>query len=105
LRLALDREFPERGLRLLFFRSGGMTLEYACPVTSSGDAGSADGDRLYGVSYRVADLASCRARLQGAGLDVSEIRPGLKPGTSVATVRSGTAGIPTLLLHDARRPS
>src|SRR5690349_12892415 len=29
LRLALDRAFPERGLRLVFFRSGGITLEFA----------------------------------------------------------------------------
>ena len=33
-RLALDREFPERGLRLLFFRSGGITLEYASPLAA-----------------------------------------------------------------------
>ncbi|HVM97469.1 MAG TPA: VOC family protein, partial [Candidatus Acidoferrales bacterium] len=32
LRLALDREFPGRGLRLVFFRSGGITLEIAGPL-------------------------------------------------------------------------
>ncbi len=34
-----------------------------------------------------------------AGVDVSEIRMGMRPGTSVCTVRSGTAGVPTLLLE------
>src|SRR5215470_740012 len=48
LRLALDRTFPERGLRLLFFRSGGITLEYAHALDGS-DASS--DDRVYGVSY------------------------------------------------------
>jgi len=97
LRLALDRAFPERGLRLVFFRSGGMTLEFASPHP----APEADGrdDRLYGVSYRVPDLAASRDRLLRAGVDVSPIRPGFRPGTSVASVRSGTAGVPTLLLQ------
>ena len=97
LRLALDREFPARHLRLLFFRSGGITLEYASPLPASTDP-VAD-DRLYGVSYRVPDLAARRERLLAAGVDVSGLRPGMRPGTTVANVRSGTAGVPTLLLQ------
>ena len=97
LRLALDREFPERGLRLLFFRSGGITLEYASPLPVP--AGQQGDDRLHGVSYRVTDLAARRERLLAAGVDVSEVRRGMRPGTTVATVRSGTAGVPTLLLQ------
>jgi len=96
-RLALDREFPERGLRLLFFRSGGITLEYASPLPAP--AGQQGDDRLHGVSYRVPDLAARRERLLAAGVDVSEVRRGMRPGTTVATVRSGTAGVPTLLLQ------
>ena len=34
-----------------------------------------------------------------AGVDVSEPRTGMRPGTTVVTVRSGTAGVPTLLLQ------
>ncbi len=95
LRLALDRTFPERGLRLVFFRSGGMTLEFAAPHPA---AGHDDGpDRLHGVSYRVPDLAARRDRLLRAGVDVSPIRAGFRPGTSVASVRSGPSGVPTLL--------
>jgi len=97
LRLALDREFPDRHLRLLFFRSGGITLEYACPLPVP--AGERVSDRLYGVSYRVPDLVARRQRLLASGVDVSEVRRGMRPGTSVATVRSGTAGVPTLLLQ------
>lgn len=102
LRLALDREFPARRLRLLFFRSGGITLEYASPLPADGEPASSEpagDDRLYGVSYRVTDLAARRERLLAAGVDVSALRPGMRPGTTVATVRSGTAGVPTLLLQ------
>lgn len=103
LRLALDRVFPERGLRLVFFRSGGITLEYACSHPPPGERAAPD--RYYGLSYRVRDLASHRERLLAAGLDVSSVRVGLRPGTSVVTVRSGTAGVPTLLLQiDAPSP-
>ena len=97
VRLALDRAFPERGLRLLFFRTGGMTLEFATPHPAP--AGVDEPDRLHGVSYRVTDLQARRARLLDAGIDVSPIRRGMRPGTSVVTVRSGTAGVPTLLLQ------
>jgi catechol 2,3-dioxygenase-like lactoylglutathione lyase family enzyme len=96
LRLALDRAFPERGLRLVFFRSGGVTLELATAHPAAELHGL---DVLHGVSYRVADLAARRERLLAAGVDVSPIRVGMRPGTSVATVRSGTAGVPTLLLQ------
>jgi hypothetical protein len=34
-----------------------------------------------------------------AGLDVSDVRTGRKPGTRVLTVRSSTCGIPTLLVE------
>jgi catechol 2,3-dioxygenase-like lactoylglutathione lyase family enzyme len=96
LRLALDRDFEVRGVRLVFFRSGGITLEYASfhGQTSDGDAD----DELFGASYRVADLETRRARLLAEGFEVSEIRPGMKPGTMVATVRSRTEGVATLLL-------
>ena len=97
LRLALDRTFPERGLRLLFFRSAGMTLEFAGSDPPPADRSQPD--QLYGVSYRVPDLAAHRERLVAAGVDVSPVRPGMRPATSVVTVRSGTAGVPTLLLE------
>lgn len=97
VRLALDREFPHRGLRMLFFRSAGVTLEYVSPI---GSAGTGD-DQLNGVAYRVADVARVRERLLAAGLDVSEVRTGNKQGTLVATVRDQTEGVPTLLIEAA----
>lgn len=100
VRLALDREFPARGLRMLFFRSGGVTLEF---VGVLGSADATGGDALDGIAYQVRDLASCITRLRAAGLEVSPDREGFKGETRVATVRSGTEGVPTLLIEHVDR--
>ncbi|MGH6690976.1 MAG: VOC family protein, partial [Gammaproteobacteria bacterium] len=48
LRLALDRTFPERGVRLLFFRTGGVTVEVAARLDAPKDADARD--RLWGLA-------------------------------------------------------
>ncbi len=133
LRLALDRSFPELGLRMLFFRVGGVTLELvgAAPAASSmpapgpqpgggsarepdpssgtgREAGSESGpamdrDTFFGLAWRVADVDAARERLHRAGFRVDPVRRGRKPGTRVATVRSRTCGVPTLLIGPDRR--
>jgi catechol 2,3-dioxygenase-like lactoylglutathione lyase family enzyme len=92
LRLALDREFPQWGARLLFFRVGGLTVEIAAEL--AGGPAPDGGDRLWGLSWRVRDADAARARLLAAGFDVSEVRAGRRPGTRVLTVRDGTHGVP-----------
>ena len=95
LDMALDRSHPEWG-RLMFFRCGDLIVE----VTHKPGKADADApDRLRGVCWRVADIAATHARLTAAGVDVSEVRTGRKPGTRVMTVRSGTCGVPTLLVQ------
>jgi catechol 2,3-dioxygenase-like lactoylglutathione lyase family enzyme len=96
LRLALDRTFEKRGIRLLFFRVGGVTVECAAPLVAS--ASRSDSDRLWGISYRVPDVAAARDRVAASGFDVSEVRAGHKSGTRVCTVRNETHGVATLLL-------
>ena len=98
LRLALDRRFEDWGVRLLFFRTGHLTVEVAASLTSSG---AADTDRFWGISWRVPDLDAAHARLVAAGFDVSEIRTGRRPGTRVATVRAETHGVATLVIGPA----
>jgi catechol 2,3-dioxygenase-like lactoylglutathione lyase family enzyme len=98
LRLALDKSFPEWGMRLLFFRIGGVTVEIAAPLTARNRE---DEDRLWGVSYRTADVEAARRRLAREGFDVTEVRAGRKPGTRVCTVNGEPTGVPTLLItHD-----
>lgn len=79
-----------------------MTFEFATSAPPPADASGPD--HFYGISYRVLDLGAQRKRLDAAGLDVSDLRPGNKAGTRVMTVKSGTAGVPTLFLEEPGRP-
>ena len=96
LRLALDRSFPDWGMRLVFVRVGGVTIELAQPLR---EVPLQESDRLWGLSWRVPDADAARARLAAEGVDVSEVRPGRKPGTRVVSVKDGTCGVPTLLIE------
>jgi catechol 2,3-dioxygenase-like lactoylglutathione lyase family enzyme len=95
LDMALDRSHPDWG-QLMFFRCGDLIVEV---VHRPGKDTDAARDRLWGLSWRVADADATRTRLAAAGLDISDVRTGRKPGTRVLTVRTGTCGIPTLLVE------
>ncbi|MHB8530791.1 MAG: VOC family protein [Caulobacteraceae bacterium] len=97
----LERANPDWGARLAFFRCGGTVLEIASEIAPSAEAGS---DRLSGLAWRVRDPAAAHGRLARAGLDLSEIRAGRKPGTRVFTVRSGVVGAPVLMLGEDSGP-
>ncbi|QUR66764.1 VOC family protein [Mycobacterium spongiae] len=99
LRLALDRNFPDWAMRLVFLRVGAVTVEIAQPLRDA--QLPARTDQIWGLSWNVPSADAARTRLAAAGLDVSEVRPGHKPGTRVATVKSGTCGVPTLLIEAA----
>ena len=103
LDMALDRSHPDWG-QLMFFRCGDLIVEI---VHRPGQDQATDKtrDRLWGLSWRVADIDAIRARLLSADVDVSDVRTGRKPGTRVLTVRSGTCGIPTLLVEPTTRPA
>jgi catechol 2,3-dioxygenase-like lactoylglutathione lyase family enzyme len=95
LDMRLDRSHADWG-HLMFFRCGDLIVE---TVKRAGKDYSDGRDRLWGLSFRVDDIAAARKRMQVTGIDVSEPRAGRKPGTQVATVRSGTCGVPTILLQ------
>jgi catechol 2,3-dioxygenase-like lactoylglutathione lyase family enzyme len=99
LDMALDRSHPDWG-RLMFFRCGDLIVE---TVQRPGAIADVSHDRLYGVSWRVANADAARARLAAAGVEVSDVRTGRQPGTRVLTVRGGTCGIPTLLVERTPR--
>jgi catechol 2,3-dioxygenase-like lactoylglutathione lyase family enzyme len=100
LRLALDRSFEKRGVRLLFFRTGGTTVEIGSSTTRPPDPDAPD--RFGGLAWKIANADAARARLAGAGFDVSEVRTGHKPGTRVFTVREAPGGVPTLFIEPAQ---
>ncbi|MGY4426817.1 catechol 2,3-dioxygenase-like lactoylglutathione lyase family enzyme [Bradyrhizobium sp. JR6.1] len=101
LDMALDRSHPEWG-RLMFFRCGDLVVEVTHRPAKENKAETDAPDRLRGICWRVTDIDATRARLVAAGVDVSEIRTGRKPGTRVMTVRNGTCSVPTLLVQPSQ---
>lgn len=90
IRLALDKTVPAWGGRMLFFRGGKLTLEV---IESDGASG------FWGIAYQCTDIAVTSERLRSAGVTLTDIREGRKPGTRVATVKSHCLDIPTLLIQ------
>lgn len=95
LDLRLDRSNPQWGARLLFFRCGDLVVEIAHDLKK----GVSDApDQLWGLSWRVPDVAKAQARLKASGLDVTEPRDGRRPGSQVFSVKDRTEGVPTLVI-------
>jgi catechol 2,3-dioxygenase-like lactoylglutathione lyase family enzyme len=98
LDMRLDRTEPKWGARLMFFRVGDLIVEV---VHNLADEPSDTPDKLWGLSWRVANIEAAHARLKSSNFDVSELRPGRKPGTRVFTVRNNTLSVPTLIVAPA----
>ncbi|MDZ4866178.1 MAG: VOC family protein [Alphaproteobacteria bacterium] len=96
LDMRLDRTEPKWGARLMFFRCGDLIVEV---VHNLNEEPSDAPDKLWGLSWRVANAEAAHARLSANGFDLSEIRTGRKPGTRVFTVRNNTLGVPTLIVE------
>lgn len=94
IRLALDKNTPRWGGRMLFFRVGKLTLEVIEPTENKPES-----DYFWGIAYQCPDLAIAAAQLHECGVELSEVRDGRKPGTRVATVKSHALAIPTLLIE------
>ncbi|MCE3289262.1 MAG: glyoxalase, partial [Caulobacter sp.] len=93
----LDRSNEAWGTRLMFFRCGDLVVEVAHQLKTEP---SDDPDSLWGLSWRVPDVAAAHARLAGT-FAVTDIREGRKPGTRVFTVKDAPAGVPTLIIGPA----
>jgi len=103
IRLALDRSFEGRGLRLQFFRLGGLTVEIGAQLGREAEleAPPTREDLLWGIAYQVPRIDEACARLAEAGIEVSAVRAGHKPGTRVCTVKHKPFGVATLLIEPA----
>ena len=99
LDMRLDRTEPKWGARLMFFRAGDLIVEV---VHNLNEEPSDAPDKLWGLSWRVANAEAAHTRLKSSSFDVSELRPGRKPGTRVFTVRNNTLGVPTLMVEPVR---
>jgi len=97
LDLRLDRANAAWNAHQLFFACADMVIEAGAAMKPD-PARSGERDRLGGLAWRVSDPHAAQARLAAAGIDVSEVRKGRKPGTEVFTIRSGVPGAPYLML-------
>jgi catechol 2,3-dioxygenase-like lactoylglutathione lyase family enzyme len=101
LDMALDRTVPAMDTRFLFFRCGNdLIVEIIHRLKSGVGHGP---DQIWGLSWRTPDITATQERLRAAGLEVSDIKEGRKPGSRVATVKTGTFGVPTLLIQQGVR--
>ena len=98
IRLALDHSKPEWGVRQLFFRTGGMTLEVVQPLD---EERAPKADHFWGLAWRTHHINAVQGRLAAQGYDMSEVRKGRKKGSFVSTIRKPTCNVPTILLGEA----
>jgi catechol 2,3-dioxygenase-like lactoylglutathione lyase family enzyme len=94
IRLALDRIIEHWKSRMLFFRFNKTTIE----VIEKKDRKDPN-DSLWGLAWEVESIKDAHERLVSKGVEVTEIKKGLKENTLVATVKSHTHNVPTLLIE------
>ena len=94
IRLALDRIIEHWKSRMLFFRLNKTTIE----VIEKKDHKDPN-DSLWGLAWEVESIKDAHERLVSKGVEVTEIKKGLKENTLVATVKSHTHNVPTLLIE------
>ena len=94
IRLALDRIIEHWKSRMLFFRLNKTTIE----VIEKKDRKDPN-DSLWGLAWEVKSIKDAHERLVSKGVEVTEIKKGLKENTLVATVKSHTHNVPTLLIE------
>ena len=94
IRLALDKYVKSLKSRVLFFRLNQTTLEVV--VTEKRNTTQ---DGLWGLAWGVDSIQETRNRFINEGIKVSPIKKGVKENTLVATVKSNTHDVPTLLIE------
>ena len=99
IRLALDSFIEAWKKRILFFRLNKTTIEV---IENKNDEDIAK-DSLWGLAWGVQDIIEARKRLLSNNIKVSDIRPGVKEDTLVATISSHTNNVPTLLIEHTKK--
>ena len=94
IRLALDKTIEHWNSRMLFFRLNKTTIEV---VERSNN--EKPKDTLWGLAWEVESIEDTHKRLLSEGVEVSDIKAGLKENTLVATVKSHTHNVPTLIIQ------
>ena len=94
LRLALDKTIEAWNKRMLFFRLNKTTIEV---VEQKHD--DENSDKLWGLAWEVESIKEAHERLTNDGIEITEVKKGIKENTLVATIKSHTNNVPTLLIE------
>lgn len=94
IRLALDRVIEHWKTRMLFFRLNKTTIEV---IEQKND--DANPDNLWGLAWEVESIKEAHERLTNDGIEITEVKKGIKENTLVATIKSHTNNVPTLLIE------
>ena len=94
IRLALDKVIEHWQKRMLFFRLNKTTIEV---IEQEDDLPPSD--KMWGLAWDVKDIKKAHRRLSNEGIEVTPIQKGVKEKTLVATVKSHTQNVPTLLIQ------
>jgi predicted enzyme related to lactoylglutathione lyase len=94
IRLALDKFVDEWKSRMLFFRLNKTTIEV---IEKKND--EVPNDSLWGLSWEVDNIKEAHERLEKAGVEITPIKKGIKENTMVATIKSHTHNVLTLLIQ------
>ena len=97
IRLALDKVIEHWNKRMLFFRLNKTTIE----VIESKDGQPAH-DKLWGLAWEVKNIEDTYQRLIDEGVTVSPVQKGITENTFVATIKSHTHNVPTLLIEHVK---
>jgi len=98
IRLALDKTIDHWKRRMLFFRTNETTIEVIEEKDKKESA-----DEIWGLAWEVDSIEDARKRLVSNNVEVTPIKKGLKDGTLVATIKSHTCNVPTLLIEHLNR--
>jgi|TARA_B100001094_G_scaffold38729_1_gene33128 catechol 2,3-dioxygenase-like lactoylglutathione lyase family enzyme len=94
IRLALDKTIEHWQKRMLFFRLNQTTIEV---IEQQDDLPPSD--KMWGLAWAVKDIEKAHQRLLDEGVKVTPIQKGVKEKTLVATIKSHTQNVPTLLIQ------
>jgi len=89
--------FPSKKLTIqafLFFRLNKTTIEV---IEQKND--DANPDNLWGLAWEVESIKEAHERLTNDGIEITEVKKGIKENTLVATIKSHTNNVPTLLIE------
>ena len=95
LKLSLDKFIETWQRRILFFKLNKTIIE----VIEEKDKNESPKDKLWGLAWEVEDIHKKKDELEAIGVDISEIKKGVKENTLVITVKSHTHNVPTLFIQ------